>query len=670
MICRLIALALATLAPLAFPAAPPAAPRPPTTVYLPFVTAPPVAYSVSLRSLFDGEPDLVVMDGDRAVVRLGVTIGVIEMRDGLPPRLVARSLPLPAGVFSLAAREGLVYAASGSDLITFRVDGATLRELHRVSLDSDLVSLVPGPRHLVGRSPFRLVLIDLAVPEQPSLRGRLYGDDGFVSAAVTDSYVFYAGSAGNKVWAAPLALFPKGAIDITPRSAWYRQSSGLVAWGHNVLVGNGNGLQGLDGFIQDATVPGSDKTVAQIDFGPWTLQPAGVSGTRVDLFLLRQTPPGEVLAQLDVADPRRPLVVAQVPAPWPATGEASADVFRGGRVLRRGNGALWRYHLTGSDALAADGAWRWRAPGELLAVSGRVGYFQGPCRPGEEPLCLRAVDLQEPDRAPPGDGLPLPAGLQSLTVAPPLGYATVPGDAGSDLLVIDLAEPWQPRVLVTCALATGRRLAASATYLAAFDFANPAGMAVAQQRRGIELFQRHGRACPEPLTTITSPHVNGVLLDAGYLVAALHLDGIAVFDLADPGQPQRIALVDPLGPEPSARTDYFDLAQDGSTAIVAAGDRGLLLMDLREPNAPRPLAYHADWCLAERVVARDGLALASCRDGLALVDISTPDRPSTVTRGSLRGTVAAGEGGRFYVADASHDVWEIRATRRPLGEAP
>jgi hypothetical protein len=236
--------------------------------------------------------------------------------------------------------------------------------------------------------------------------------------------------------------------------------------------------------------------------------------------------------------------------------------------------------------------------------------------------------------------------------------------------MLDVSQPERPRPLLRCALRTGRRLAVTTGYLAAYDFSDPTGMALAQQRPGAELFRLNGRTCPEPLAPIPTSRVNGLVMDSGYLFAAVHLDGIEIFDLADPHQPKLLARSDPLGTEPTSRTDYFDLALQGRILLAAVGNVGLLRLDVQDPAAPGPATVHAEWCASDRVVARDGFVLLSCRAGVTLLDVTTPTAPRMVTYGTLHGTIAAGEGGRFYVADASRDVWELRAVRHGHGLAP
>jgi hypothetical protein len=616
------------------------------------------------------------VDGDRAVVRLGMTLGVVDLAGPGAPRLVARSGQLLDGIQALAAAGGYVYAGSGNTLLTFRFQpGAGLVPTASLDTNSAVSRLVLHRQRLVMHTNQLLTVLDLSAPAEPVFRSRISAVSLSVGGlALTDDWLFVL-SPQSKVHALSLpAEGPPGAVvEITPRAIEFGRPGRIVAWDHYVFVENATVPNDLGGVILDATVPDIDKTVARIDFGDWSMSAIGIDGQRLYLDLSRGAQPGpgeEQLVALDVADARRPAVAGQVPVPWPVTGPPSVTALGAGRLLRQQAGRLDVYQLDLPARPRRTGSLRWRAWGELLAVDGRLGYLGGACATLTAASCLHVVDLQAADLNRPTGELELPAAVQGLAVARPWAYATIPGELGSDLLVIDVSDATRPRTVADCPLGTGRRLAVSAQHLAAYDFVAPTGMALAQERPGVELFRRDGGACPVPLAALVSATVNSARMRGGYLFAALHLDGIEVFNLADPEAPRRAGFDHPLRLGATPRTDYFDLALDGRAAVVAAGDRGLMLVDLRQPTAPTALTFHADWCQAEHVVARDGLALAGCRDGTALVDISDPAAPRTLTRGTLPGTVAAGEGGRFYIADASHDVWELRATRRPLEASP
>jgi hypothetical protein len=666
---------LSGLALLASGSFPPAAPGV-HSIYLPYAAAPGFAYTVTARPLFDGEPDLVVADGDRAAVRLGHTIGIVDLAGGGPPRLVARSEQLLGGVQSLLLLGDHVYVGSGPEILALRYDPARgLALVGRLDVAFETTRLAGDGRHLVAWTNGRLLSFDRSEAGRPSNPRLVYQPGPFWpktlnELAVGDGWVVWSTESldPGRVHASALDG-TTGSLEISPRQVTFDRPTGLAVWDHYALVGSSLAGSRADAYVVDLTAAVPGTVVGQVELDHYGFTVLDRRSHSVDLLLQKGAGSEETFVRLDVTEARQPRVVVRAGLPWPHTKPWGADAIAGDRLLRREDGTLATYRLAGVDSVVPDGGLRWRAWGELLAVQGQIGYFHGPCPDGAGRDCLLTIDLADPGEGLVGEPLALPDAPQSLTIAFPWAYLTLPADIGNDLRMLNLSDPRRPRLGPLCRLATGRRLAAGRELLAAFDLTPPAGMNLAQLPPGAELLRPGAGTCPVRLGSINDVPVNSLVLRGGFAVVATRAAGLRLFDLADPTRPKQIGLVDPLAGADPRFNDYFDLVLDGTAAVVATG-AGLMLVDLRQLTAPAVLGFAADWCDSRQLVAADGLVLASCSQGIALVDVREPGAPKLVTRGTLRGSAVAGEGGRFYVSDASHDVWELRALPRPIGAAP
>lgn len=126
------------------------------------------------------------------------------------------------------------------------------------------------------------------------------------------------------------------------------------------------------------------------------------------------------------------------------------------------------------------------------------------------------------------------------------------------------------------------------------------------------------------------------------------LDGLKILDLADARHPKPLADLHLGG--------GFAVALAGPTALVAAGDRGLAIVDVTDPKAP-VLRGLLDTPGQARDVAVDGSValVADGTGGLLAVDFSRPSAPKIVgawdSPGEANGLAFSGR--TLYVADGS-----------------
>lgn len=168
-----------------------------------------------------------------------------------------------------------------------------------------------------------------------------------------------------------------------------------------------------------------------------------------------------------------------------------------------------------------------------------------------------------------------------------------------------------------------------------------------------------------PATAVeTASRAAAVAIADGHAFVAYHQAGLGVFDLVDPASPRRSAWLD----LPDSRP--LDLELNGTTAILAEGDRGVRLLDLRDPSDPKPLAMLDTPGTAVRLAASGHLlAIADGPGGLSLVDIADPAAPvnlNTVDLGTPTTDVAL-DADRAFVAtfDKGLLVVDISDPRAP-----
>jgi hypothetical protein len=112
------------------------------------------------------------------------------------------------------------------------------------------------------------------------------------------------------------------------------------------------------------------------------------------------------------------------------------------------------------------------------------------------------------------------------------------------------------------------------------------------------------------------------------------------------------------------------VALEGSYAYLAAGSRGLLLVDVADPNEPKVLQRFDTPGKARDVLVREGMVfLADGREGLRVINVSNPERPLEAawipTRQEVRSLAI--EGDRLAVAEdrAGVRLFDVRHPSAP-----
>jgi len=150
----------------------------------------------------------------------------------------------------------------------------------------------------------------------------------------------------------------------------------------------------------------------------------------------------------------------------------------------------------------------------------------------------------------------------------------------------------------------------------------------------------------------------------GALAYCAFLDGLQILDLSDPRDPKALSALHLGG--------GFAVALAGETALVAAADKGLAMIDVRDPKAP-VLKGLLDTPGEARDVAVDGSTayVADGTGGLLAVDLADPaapkiagswDSPGEATGLAIRGTTA-------FLADGSAGL-QIVDIARPARLSP
>ncbi len=137
----------------------------------------------------------------------------------------------------------------------------------------------------------------------------------------------------------------------------------------------------------------------------------------------------------------------------------------------------------------------------------------------------------------------------------------------------------------------------------------------------------------------------------GNFVVGVNRDGLFIFDVSTPQQPQQIASL-PLpdeGYDPGYRVRI-----DGEVAYVASDDGGLQVVDISDAHNPVPMGGYDTVGTTSRVtIAGDYAFLGQSTDGLVITDVSDPN--AVVVAGRSDSGAADGEslliGDHLYVSD-------------------
>jgi hypothetical protein len=119
-------------------------------------------------------------------------------------------------------------------------------------------------------------------------------------------------------------------------------------------------------------------------------------------------------------------------------------------------------------------------------------------------------------------------------------------------------------------------------------------------------------------------HGQGLHLAGGLLYLAAGEDGLIIYSLADPDAPQEIGRYKDL-------EDAWDVAVDGYLAYVADEPRGLEILDVSSPTQPKQLGFitwDPVYAHAEVVRTEAGFVYVAAGEyGLSVIDARTPSSP-------------------------------------------
>jgi hypothetical protein len=174
---------------------------------------------------------------------------------------------------------------------------------------------------------------------------------------------------------------------------------------------------------------------------------------------------------------------------------------------------------------------------------------------------------------------------------------------------------------------------------------------------GLKILDLADARHPKPIADL---HIGGgfaVALAGNLALVAAGDRGLAVVDVTDPKAPALTGLLDTPG---QAR----DVAVDGAVAYVADGTGGVLAVDIAKPAAPKIVgAWDSPGEANGLALNGKTLFVADGSAGLAIVDISTPASPKPVgaldTDGTAESVALAGTWA--YVADGAGGIKVVDA---------
>ena len=299
----------------------------------------------------------------------------------------------------------------------------------------------------------------------------------------------------------------------------------------------------------------------------------------------------------------------------------------------------------------------------LLCPTSNAGYAYGVAVAGHYaylangPDGLRVYDVSLPAQPVSVGGVSatqLPGSPSSVTVSGHLAFLTV--DDG--LAIVDITTPSQPTVLAHIAIAGGyaRGVAVSGNY--AYVAANTA----------LWIYDVSDPRNPAKVSQVNLTYnANGVAVSGNFAYLANDLDGLRIYNVANPAKPTSVAHV-----VPPANTSASSVAVSGNLAYLASGDIGLSIYDVSNPANPVPLGSTAESYALSVAVSGHYAYLACYPDGLLIYDVSDPTNPVTLAvapevSGGLAYAVAV-SGNYAYVANGAGGLWTCFAG--PLASVP
>lgn len=226
-------------------------------------------------------------------------------------------------------------------------------------------------------------------------------------------------------------------------------------------------------------------------------------------------------------------------------------------------------------------------------------------------------------------------------------YAYVGTD--SSLIVYDITAPTSPAFTYS-AFAPAYSLALSGKFLYA-------GSNKDAEKR-LVTYDLSNPAEPRPVSTIILPDfAYGVAVGQGWLAAAMGNAGLAIYSLANPGAPIRVAHL---------TGTYWDVAGSGNLLYAAAGDMGVVILSLTTLNNPQAVSITSlaigtelfddtyPTALAVSYDQRGIVWISTGREGRVFgLDVRDPGNPRHIAQ------VVTGAGVLVYSASAA-EAWNGR----------
>ncbi len=216
-------------------------------------------------------------------------------------------------------------------------------------------------------------------------------------------------------------------------------------------------------------------------------------------------------------------------------------------------------------------------------------------------------------------------------------------DLWSGLRIVDMSDPTAP-VGVNCRYSYG------SSYLC-FIFNDL--LFFTGHADGVQIFSLDDPLNPEPISTVTESHNAGYLYVSDTLLYIPRGNGFLIIDISDPGNPQELT---------DFNTDYwnnhvFAITVSGSYAYTAENYYGIGIYDISDPLIPVKIGGFEDSSFPLSVFYKeDILYVADAGDGFLTIDVSDPANPSRMGIGQCEEAQDVFvEGELAYVADNMSD---------------
>lgn len=535
-------------------------------------------------------------------------VQVFDFSDPERPRQIG-TLETPGKAWKLAVVDKLAYLADrehGFHIID-AADPANLRLLGSLGLGGLALDVaLEGDRAYVANSRRGLQVIDVAEPTQPRLLATLALPGHPIAVAVQGKFAY-------------------------------------------VATANGGGLS-----IVDIGDPAQPRPTGRLS------TPSQLMGLTIDGTLAYLAAGSAGLLIVDIGTPANPRLIAGLKTP----GNALKVALAGNRVyLAEAAGGLRVVDIADPSHPQLLGFYG--LPGHSRSVNLAQGYaFVATGRHG-----LQVVDLSHPPD-------PRPPLFSYSAIIQDLQYAEGQLALAAGNRGVVLVELQPPAARFLSSIGNGGsafKLAGKGNFLYAIN-GDPQEDLRAPSKQSLLTIDVRNRQ--QPAITASLPiaeGLNDLTVDRGYLLAATD-QGLVVLSLANPGQPQRVRLFplpaaakcltvlenhalvsdargrlqvievsDPEQPrligtatipwtlQPFALGNQ--MAASGDLVLVADGRNGLLVFDIADRRRPRlaGVCHLPHGGLAVGVTMADGRAyVTDSRQGVHLIDLTTPDRPQRV----------------------------------------